>query len=68
MNARAASASAPHSASMRRAPCSFGSVVIGVLHRSIVLAAALAAASPEHHVSHQSHSVGREKIGTWCCA
>jgi hypothetical protein len=24
--------------------------------------------APEHHVSHHSHSCGREKIGTWCCA
>lgn len=51
---------------MRRAMSSLGSLCSGLLQRSIVLAVALEPSS--HHVSHQSHSCGREKMGTWCCA
>ena len=39
---------------MRRAPSSLGSLVRGLLHRSMVLAAALVALP--HQVSHHSHS------------
>lgn len=47
---------------MRMAAESLGSFVKGLLHKSIVFAAAFSLS--EHHVSHQSHSLGRDLIGT----
>ena len=44
----------------------FGVLVCGLLHMSIVFASFLV--SIEHHVSHHSHSCGSEKIGIECCA
>jgi hypothetical protein len=43
---------------------SFGSFVIGLLQRSMVLAYALVAFP--HHDSHHSHCCGSENIGTVC--
>ena len=51
---------------IRRAISSFGSFSSGELHRSMVLAFALVLSA--HQVSHQSHSWGRLKMGTECCA
>ena len=51
---RCSASKAGHSATMRLAPSSLGSLVRGLLHRSMVLAAALVALP--HQVSHHSHS------------
>jgi len=54
-----ASASNPgHSGAIRLAACSLGSLVRGLLHRSMVLAADLV--ELPHHVSHHSHSCTRQ--------
>lgn len=46
--------SAGHSATMRRAPASLGSLVSGLLHRSMVFA--VPSVALPHQVSHHSHS------------
>ena len=48
---------------MRRAPSSLGSLVRGLLHRSMVLAAALVALP--HQVSHHSHSCAIQCMNEW---
>jgi len=48
-----------------RLTMSLGSLVMGLLQRSMVRALYLVALP--HHDSHHSHSWGSEKMGTCCC-
>merc|ERR1719229_368625 len=65
-NCVASSSTSLHSGNIRFALSIFGSFVNGLLHKSIDFA--VSNSSILHHVSHQSHSLGSEYIGTPCCA
>ena len=54
VNAMTSASSAGHSATMRRAPASLGSLVSGLLQRSMVFA--VPSVALPHQVSHHSHS------------